>query len=78
MPHKLCQSCRQTSYSAAINGIWFCPYCGTELTLNQALHNLYLLPEHSKFSKHLQQSKQNLGQLHTFLPPTVPEALKPR
>ena len=33
MPYKLCPSCQQASYSACVNSIWLCPYCGKELTL---------------------------------------------
>ena len=32
MPYKACPSCRQISYSAADNRIWFCPCCGEDLS----------------------------------------------
>ena len=32
MPYKSCPNCNSTSYSASDNGIWYCPYCGSDIT----------------------------------------------
>lgn len=32
MPYKVCPLCNQSSYSASERDIWFCPYCGEDMT----------------------------------------------
>lgn len=62
MPYKVCPSCQQASYSANISGIWFCPYCGKELTLSKSIQDRRKLP-----SEHDNQGlSQPLGKLHIF------------
>jgi ribosomal protein L37AE/L43A len=78
MPYKLCQSCQQTSYSACNNRIWFCPYCGTELTLNKSLPDTIKFTKCFKTPKSLQQYVHDIGRLQIFSPPTVLQLLKPR
>ena len=70
MPHKLCSSCHQASYSASSSGIWLCPYCGKELTLDKAW------PDASKLPSPPPSSSQ-FGQLHIF-PAKVSQTSKPR
>lgn len=33
MVKKKCPKCCQESYSAAVSGKWFCPYCKADITL---------------------------------------------
>jgi ribosomal protein L37AE/L43A len=35
MAYKFCSECKQASYSAAHRIIWYCPYCGNELTFSK-------------------------------------------
>lgn len=39
MPYKCCPACRQISYSAAENPIWYCPCCGEDLGSRPAIHD---------------------------------------
>lgn len=38
MPYKSCPNCNQTSYSASDVGVWYCPYCGNDITFVKGLN----------------------------------------
>ncbi|MCL1873132.1 MAG: hypothetical protein FWF85_03335 [Clostridiales bacterium] len=39
MTYKLCPTCNQASYSAYGRSIWFCPYCGCDITFIQGMRS---------------------------------------
>lgn len=57
MPYKTCPSCRQISYSAADNRIWFCPCCGEDLSLSISVKDGRTL---------IGLSKRRTGRLYEF------------
>ncbi len=41
MSYKRCENCNQVSYSAHDRGIWYCPYCGKDLTYAGLITDVY-------------------------------------
>ena len=41
MSYKRCESCNQVSYSAHDRGVWYCPYCGKDLTYTGLITDVY-------------------------------------
>lgn len=41
MAYKCCSNCNQVSYSAHDRGIWYCPYCGKDLTFAGLVTDVY-------------------------------------
>lgn len=46
MAYKCCGNCNQVSYSAHDRGVWYCPYCGKDLTFAGLITDLYQEEEH--------------------------------
>lgn len=41
LSYKRCENCNQVSYSAHDRGIWYCPYCGKDLTFTGLITDVY-------------------------------------